>query len=433
MGLDRAGIDGDLVGPIAEEEVEFTDVAEERPVESPAGDRGEDPLRVRSRQPEAGEAVPRRRARSLARWRRGVGERPDLASGRLVMDDKAVGLIGGIAAVDAQIPPDPTEAPHGIDGEREGVGRHGDRRRRDDPRLGVDLPAIFHRHSRHRELERDVRIEEPPAAPAERPADGADGVVDQAVEAPRILDFEVAPIGLVEVVPLVDVGPNDVRDVVDDDLAVDVGLVPEPSIAPERDVAPEGDRRGRERVELDDRRILDRKRRRLVGEGSGLEEERGGIAAEMDDVVAGSAGDADLQPGRGAEHVGDVVAAGPVDDQPLDPGVGHDAAGPRHEPGGDDERVGDRRAVDDDRVDAGAAEDVDRGVLQILVAVVAGPAEEPGEVGDRGRVAGVVREDEERVDDERVVVLLAEQEKLRRVVIDLEAIVAGPAVDVGRV
>ena len=129
------------------------------------------------------------------------------------------------------------------------------------------------------------------------------------------------------------------------------------------------------------------------------------------------------------EHVDLVVAAGAVDLDRLDARERDDAAGAGDVGVGDDEDVADRRADDDDRVDARAAVDEHRRVLEVVVAVVAGAAEEAREVGDLIRVVGVLLEDEERLEQEAVVAAAAVEVQHAAVVVDLEVVVLAVAED----
>ena len=71
----------------------------------------------------------------------------------------------------------------------------------------------------------------------------------------------------------------------------------------------------------------------------------------------------------------------------------------------------------------GPAVDLDRAVLQVLVAVGAVAAEDAGEVRDLLRLVRVLLEHEERLEQEAVVALAAVQVELRAVEVDLEAVV----------
>ena len=118
-----------------------------------------------------------------------------------------------------------------------------------------------------------------------------------------------------------------------------------------------------------------------------------------------------------------VVALQRVDDELLDPGVGDEQAGAEDALVGDDEVVAELGADDDERVEAVAAVDAHRRVDGVGDEVRALAA-----VDVRERRLRIVRVDaDEGADEERVVVLLAEQEQLGLVAVDGEAVVAGAA------
>ncbi len=159
------------------------------------------------------------------------------------------------------------------------------------------------------------------------------------------------------------------------------------------------------------------------------------VAADVDDVVAGTADHGGFKILAGAEDVDLVGAARAVHFQRLDVAEVHDTTGAGNIPVSDDEDVADRRADDDNGVNARSAVDFDRRILKVFVAVEAGAAEERGEVGHIVRIIGVLLQHEEGLEQEAVVARAAVEEELGLVVIDLEAVVLVGAEDIqiGRV
>ena len=176
-------------------------------------------------------------------------------------------------------------------------------------------------------------------------------------------------------------------------------------------------------------RRLHLERRRLIGELRRIEQHGRVIAAEMDRVVPRTATNGDLEVLVAAEDIHFVGAAGGVEFQPLDARVVHDPTRTRDRLVGDHEHVGNGRTVDHQRVRSQAAVDLDGGILEVVVAVAARAAEQRCQVRHLVRVVGVLPQDQERVDHERIVVVAAVQIESRLVVVDLELVVLTPTED----
>ena len=284
----------------------------------------------------------------------------------VVVDDRVAVRLVLVAAADDQPALDRrgVGARVGLERERRRVDRHVGRLDQLRARLEV-ADAVAQREVADRDL--DLRVEEPvPVVVAEagaEPAHHRGRDVDERVEPPvggldrarealdergagvlhRVARAEVAAAG--EPVEQVDGEREAVQGVV-------VVLV---------------DELGRQRH---------RERRRRVRERRRVEHERRRCAADLDRVVARAALDVRLEARARAEDVDVVVPAGAVDLDRLDAGEGEDPAGARDVVVGDDEDVADRRADDDDRVDARAAVDEHRRVLEVVVAVRARAAEQ---------------------------------------------------------
>ena len=192
---------------------------------------------------------------------------------------------------------------------------------------------------------------------------------------------------------------------------------------PERHREGEAVQVDRHRRERDRRRQRDRERRRRVLERRRVEDEQRRGAADVDRVVAGAAVDDRFERRTRAQDPDLVRPAGAVDLDALHVRERDDPARARDVLVGDDEAVADRRADHDDRVDAGAAVDLDRAVLDVLVAVRALAAEERGQVRDVVRIVRVLLQREERLQEEAVVAVAAVRVDLRSVVVDLEGVV----------
>ena len=353
----------------------------------------------------------------------GLVDRAEVRAALLVVhDDLVAGALELVAAADREPPEDlaRVEVARGLERERQRVD--GDRRRLD--LLGALLPvpeAVLDRH--HADGDLDPAGDAEPGEEAVAAAGGdARRVDDRAERDHRAEDPEQRP-------QVVDV-------VVDDRRARGLGLR-EVDVGPQRAAAAEpleevdGERdpvqRAR-RVGVDElRRQRDLEGRRRVGERRRVEDQRRGVAADVDRVVARAAGDDRLELVAGRQDVDLVRAAGAVDLDGLDARERHDPAGARDVVVGDDEDVADRRADHDDRVHAGAAVDEHRRVLQVVVAVVARAAEQVREVGDLVRVVRVLAQDQEGLEQEAVVAGAAVQVELAAVVVDLEAVVLAVA------
>ena len=142
-------------------------------------------------------------------------------------------------------------------------------------------------------------------------------------------------------------------------------------------------------IEHDDRVVLHRERRRLIGEGWLVEEQCRVIARHMNGVVPGSTAHSDRQMVGRRQDVDIVCTSGSVYLELLDTSIWHDAPSTGDEFLGDDKVVADRRAVDHYGIDAGTAEDVDRRVLQVLVTVTATATEQACEIRNRTRIIRV--------------------------------------------
>ena len=352
------------------------------------------------------------------------------------MHHQAVVVAGGVfATIDDDAAADGIERAYRgqLDGKRRRVDRHGWRRHL--ARRRPLLLAVLDAHRRHVVAEAHARVEEPPAAPAELPADAGHGVVDDALQAvavhrTAVLEVEVAPGLLVVLEPFIDTASDQGPYVLVDDAVVALGKAPQAGAAPPAQVDALAPGVDRETVVDDHRVVLHGDRGRLVGERRLVEEQRRVVAGQVDGVVAGAAAHRDLQAGGCRQDVDVVGTAGAVDLELLDAGEVDDAAGAGHEGVGDDEVVAHRGAVDHHRVHARATRDVHRCVLQVGVAVAAAATKQARQVGDRARVVGVAVEHQEGVDDEGVVVFLAEQKQLGHVVVDLEVVVAGTTIEV---
>ncbi len=334
----------------------------------------------------------------------------------VLVDDRVTGGLEQVAALDHQLSLDLRRVEAGRREERERRRVDGHRRRLDRREHGLEVAElVVDEEAADREMDvRDEAVEEVPRVPGEirrevgrrREADLAQR--DERVEALDRRDeaVHVRRSDRVQHVLVAEVERAAVRDPVEE---IDV----------ER-VAAVIDRV----VVVDDlRRELHRVRRRRVRERRRVEDERRRRAADVDRVVAATAVDRDLQVRVRVQHPEAVVAAAAVDLDRLDVLEVHDAARAGDIGRGDDERVVERRAVDDDRVEAGAAVDLHRRVLQVLVAVRAGAAEQSREVRDRVRVVRVLLEDEERLQQERVVTLVSGEIQHPAVVVDLEVVV----------
>ena len=152
----------------------------------------------------------------------------------------------------------------------------------------------------------------------------------------------------------------------------------------------------------------------------------------MDRVVARATVDGDRQARIRREHPDLVVAAAAVDLDRLDVRERDDATCTGDVIVGDDERVGERRPDDDDRVVAGAAVDDHRCVLHVLVAVRARAAEQGRQVRDEVGLIRVLLQLQERVDQERVVARVTGEVQQPDVVVDLEVVVLRAAEHVER-
>ena len=179
-----------------------------------------------------------------------------------------------------------------------------DRRRRHRARLGPLLAAVLDAHRRQVVTQRNARVEEPPAAPAVVPADAADGVVDDALQAvaklgAAVLQVEVAPGLLVVLEPGIDpVGDNLAHIVVHHiAVAIAVGPVPQVVVAPPVQLQAGAPGVDGEAVVDDDRIVLHPDLGWLVGERGRVEEQHRVVAAEVDGVLAGAAAHGDRQRG----------------------------------------------------------------------------------------------------------------------------------------
>ena len=170
-------------------------------------------------------------------------------------------------------------------------------------------------------------------------------------------------------------------------------------------------------------RQRDLDRRRHVGEGGRVEDERRVVAADVDRVVARATDDRRLELRAGGQHIDLVGPAGAVDLDRLDAGEGDQPSRAGEEVVRDDEDVADRGADQHHRVGSRAAVDEHRRVLEVVVAVRPSAAEEIRQVRHILRVVRILAQHEERLEQEAVVPAAAVQPQLGPVVVDLEAVV----------
>ena len=168
-----------------------------------------------------------------------------------------------------------------------------------------------------------------------------------------------------------------------------------------------------------------------------------GLPADLDGIVATAGIDLDLLIGQRAIEIDRIVAAARDDEQAFDRiDLGHDEAGaidPLDVPSAgvlldeNHEGIVDLGTDDGQGVETGPAKDMDRGVLDIGqgVAFARRAVDVDGiarlQVGLRGGVL-----DEQGLEIEGIVVLVAIERDLGQVVIDLEVVVARAAVEAGR-
>ena len=185
----------------------------------------------------------------------------------------------------------------------------------------------------------------------------------------------------------------------------------------------------RPRRVLHDRRELDAERWRLVFKCRRIKHKCRRLTADVNGVVAGTAHECRLEERAGREHVDIVRTAAAIDLDGFDVGEVHNASGSGDVGIGNDERVPNRGANDDDRVDAGSAVDLHGCVLDIVVAVFAAAAKERCEIGDFVLVLGVLAQDEEGLEQEAIVPISAVEIQHCAVVVHLEAVVLVAAKD----
>ena len=145
----------------------------------------------------------------------------------------------------------------------------------------------------------------------------------------------------------------------------------------------------------------------------------GDVPADDEGVAAGTAVESGHHALRRAENVESVVALEAIDRERLNVRIGDIDAAAKYSGRSDDEGVVGLRAKDDERIEPGAALDLDRRVDVIFDRVVAA-ATLYADVGP-GR-------DEEGSDDKGVIAAAADHREVGLVRIDLEGVLARPAV-----
>ena len=147
------------------------------------------------------------------------------------------------------------------------------------------------------------------------------------------------------------------------------------------------------------------------------------VAAHVEGVAAEAADQGHDRARRRREHVEGVVALQAVDLDRLDVGEADRHAGAEDAVTGHDEGIGELGAQRDDRVEAGAAVDIERCIDIVLDPVVTVAGIELDLVLLRGG---------EGAHDEGVVAVLTFEAQISLVRVDLEGVVAGAAIDHGR-
>ena len=167
----------------------------------------------------------------------------------------------------------------------------------------------------------------------------------------------------------------------------------------------------------------------------------------MNFIIAGSATNSRIEPRTGTQDVELVVAVRSVNLQAFYIYKIDKSSGSRHEVVGYHEDIGDRRTIDDHRVDARSAVDIDIRVLQIVVKLLL----RPGSVDIRSQIVSVgpqstdnrpclrtsfIRQillrDQVGVDNEQIIARFTIQPDLGPVVVDFELIITGAAKDLRR-
>ena len=143
----------------------------------------------------------------------------------------------------------------------------------------------------------------------------------------------------------------------------------------------------------------------------------------MDRVVTRPAGHRGLERRTGAQHIDLIRPAAAIHLNRLNVGEGDDAPRAGDVFVGHDEYIADRRAHNHDRVHAGAAVDLHRRILEIIVTIEASSTEEGSQVSDLIGVIGILTEHQESLEQEPVIPRTTMEVELGTVMVHLEPVI----------